>query len=132
MGAVRTLILRYRRLALLLAVLAVAMKAVVPGGYMIGSQDRVLTVFICADATGTHLTKQIVLPGSDKTEGQRKASEVCPYASLSFASLHSVALPLLALALAFILLLGFAPVRIPGLAGLPYVRPPLRGPPALT
>lgn len=131
MGTLRAYFRKHSRLAALLVALALVIKAMIPAGYMLGTQDKILTVLICTDASGEHLTKQITLPGSDKSEGRSKASDVCPYASLSLASLDSGDMPFIALALAFILLLGFASVRIPRLACLPYVRPPLRGPPAL-
>lgn len=131
MGILRAFFREHYRLATLLVALALVMKAAIPVGYMLGTQDRVLTVLICGDASDEHLTKQITIPGSGKSDGQSKASEVCPYASISLASLDSGDLPFIALTLAFLLLLGFAPMRIPRLAGQAYIRPPLRGPPAL-
>lgn len=119
---------RYR-LGMLLVVLTLAIKAVVPTGYMLGSQGKALTILVCGDVSGDHLSKQITIPG--KSDGQAKTSEACPYASLSFASLDAGLPAFVALAIAFLLLLGFAPARIPVLGGLPHVRPPLRGPPAL-
>lgn len=129
MGRLRAFLRDHFRLAMLLVALALVIKAVVPTGYMIGSQGKALTILVCGDVSGDHLTKQITIPG--KAEGKAKMAESCPYASLSFASLDAD-LPVFALlAIAFLLLLGFAPIRVPELAGLPHVRPPLRGPPAL-
>lgn len=129
MGRLRAYFREHFRLAMLLVALALVIKAVVPTGYMIGSQGKALTILVCGDVSGGHLTQQITIPG--KTEGQAKAAESCPYASLSFASLDTGLPVFVALAIAFLLQLGFAPIRIPALAGLPHVRPPLRGPPAL-
>jgi hypothetical protein len=131
MGTLRAIFREHYRLAAMLVVLALVMKAAIPAGYMLGTQEKVLTVLICADATGEHQTRQITIPVSGKSDGQAKAGEACPYASLSGASLDTGEVPFIALALAFILLLGFAPVRIPEPAGQAFVRPPLRGPPAL-
>ncbi len=114
---------------MLLVAFALVIKAVVPTGYMIGGQGKSLTILVCGDVSGDHLTKQITIPG--KADGQAKAGESCPYASLSFASLDAALPAFVALAIAFLLLLGFAPVRVPILAGFTHVRPPLRGPPAL-
>ncbi|WP_421837683.1 DUF2946 family protein [Novosphingobium sp.] len=114
---------------MLLVALALVVKALVPAGYMVGSQGKSLTILVCSDVSGDHLTKQITIPG--KAEGQAKTGEACPYASLSFASLDAGLPVFVALAIAFLLLLGFAPVAIPALAGFTHVRPPLRGPPAL-
>jgi len=131
MEALAALIRKHRTIAFSLIVLALVMKAVVPAGFMLGTENKVLTVLVCADASGEHLTKAITVPSSGKSEGQAKAGESCPFASLSAASLGADDMPFVALAIAFMLLLGFAPARIPTLAGLTYVRPPLRGPPAL-
>ncbi len=112
-----------------LVALALVIKALVPTGYMIGTQEKALTILICGDVSGDHLTKQITIPG--KAEGKARTSAACPYASLSFASLDAGLPAFVALAIAFLLLLGFAPVRTPILAGFTHARPPLRGPPAL-
>jgi hypothetical protein len=129
MGRLRAYSRGHYRLAMLLVALALVVKALVPAGYMVGSQGTSLTILVCGDVSGDHLTKQITIPG--KAEGQAKTGESCPYASLSFASLDAGLPVFVALAIAFLLLLGFAPVRIPALAGFAHVRPPLRGPPAL-
>jgi hypothetical protein len=129
MGTIRAFFRDHRRLTALAIALALAMKALVPGGYMLGVEGKVLTVHICADASGTSLTKQIVLPASGKTGDQAKAAGSCPYASLGMAGLAGADLALLALALAFVLALGFAAVPAPPAARPAFLRPPLRGPP---
>lgn len=133
MNRVRTFFMRHRTIALLLVVATLCMKALVPAGYMIGQDTKVLTVQICYDGLGHSLTKQIAIPmkgePSDSTSKHEKGE--CPFSSLSQASLGGADAALLAIALAFILALGFAPVR----SALPqrvfHLRPPLRGPPAL-
>lgn len=134
MQILRALVHRHRRLAVLLVVLALAIKAVVPAGYMLGQQGTVLTVTICADASGSALHKQIVVPrkdaATDLAEAHAKASAACPYAALGFAALAGADAVLLALALAFVLALGLAPTRPAPLRRIAFLRPPLRGPPA--
>jgi hypothetical protein len=138
MGFVRAFFRDHRRFAALLVALALAMKALVPGGYMIGQQGKVLTVTICADASGTGLTRQIVVPTSEsesqsdrgKSGEHGKSDSPCPYAALGMAALGGADTVLLALALAFILALGFAPLRPVRPERRAYLRPPLRGPPA--
>lgn len=132
MHALRALLHRHRLLALLLVVCALAIKAAVPAGYMLGQQGKVLTVEICADASGGTVTKQMVVPTSGKHDTGAKASETCPYAALGFAALTGTDAVLLALALAFILALGFLPAPAAPLRRLSRVLPPLRGPPVLT
>lgn len=131
MQALRALAHTHRRLALLLVVCALALKALVPAGFMLGQHGTVLTIEICADASGSALTKQIVIPQPDTKQGHEKDANVCPYAALGFAALTGADAALLALALAFILALGFAPAATLPLRRIPFLRPPLRGPPVL-
>lgn len=133
MQQLRALLFRNRTAAILVVLAALCMKIVVPTGFMIGQGANVLTVEICADASGDHLTKQIVIPmkdGGEKSGGKQSKGE-CPFSSLSMGSLAGTDVALLALALAFILALGFAPVRYSRLKDASFLRPPLRGPPAL-
>ena len=134
MQSLRAFLARHRALAALLFAAALCMKALVPAGYMIGNGDRVLTVEICADSQGGHVTKQIVLPGGGKSGGQGehgKSDGTCAFSALSFASLSAADPVLLALALIFIMALGFVPIAAPRAARQSHLRPPLRGPPAL-
>jgi hypothetical protein len=132
MRSLRTVLRNHPRLAALLVACALAIKALMPAGYMIGGDARVLTIEICADATGGTMTKQIVVPHSDKHEDAGKSSSAaCPYAGLGMASLPGADAVLLALALVFILALGFAPTRPAPPRRIQEFRPPLRGPPAL-
>jgi hypothetical protein len=134
MQILRALVLRHRLLAVLLVVLALAIKAVVPAGYMLSQQGTVLTVTICADASGSTVHKQIVVPNKgaatdDLADAHAKAPAACPYAALGFAALAGANAVLLALALAFVLALGLAPSRPAPLRRIPFLRPQLRGPP---
>lgn len=128
----RALFLRHRAVALLAAMAALCMKIVVPAGFMIGQDSRVLTVQICDEAIGNHAVKQIAIPMKDggSNSDQKQGKGECPFASLSMASMTGADPSLLALALAFILALGFAPTRITLPKRVTHLRPPLRGPPA--
>lgn len=132
MTTLRALILRHRAVAFLGVMAALCMKIVVPTGFMIGQNSKVLTVQLCAESLGHAVTAKIAIPmkgePSDSTGKQDKAE--CPFASLSIASITGADPALLALALAFILALGFAPVRASHPKRVSYLRPPLRGPPA--
>jgi hypothetical protein len=119
----------HRRLALGVVLLAVLIKALVPAGYMLSDKGHVLTVAICGDASGQALTKQIVLPSDGKSD-HAKAEPGCAWGLLAMAALHGADVLLLALALAFILALGLAPIRPAPPSRGAYLRPPLRGPPA--
>lgn len=137
MHAVRAFFRTNRRFALALVALALVIKALVPAGHMLsgplggplGDGARVLTVAICADASGELATKQITVP-SDGKSGHAKAEGTCAWGVLAMAALAGVDVLLLALALAFILALGLAPRRPATRSQRTYLRPPLRGPPA--
>lgn len=133
MSVMRALLMRHRALALLVVVAALCMKVIVPTGFMIGQKSKVLTVQICDDALGNHAVKQIAIPMKDggSDSGQKQGKGECPFTSLSMASMTGADPALLALALAFILALGFAPARLTLSKRIFHIRPPLRGPPAL-
>lgn len=137
MSSLRALLLRHRAIALAILAAALCLKALVPAGYMLDSGSRSIAVRICDDGLGHAATRQIVVPtkatGSGEHPGDpagKQASPECPYTALSLASLGAVDVVLLALALAFILALGFGVAReLPGRREA-YLRPPLRAPPA--
>ncbi|QDH34014.1 DUF2946 family protein [Porphyrobacter sp. YT40] len=137
MFSLRALTHGYARLSLALVVLALAVKALVPAGYMISSNgERFLTVTICADASGTPKQMRIAIPmkddgKSDHSEAADK-SQPCAFSGLGHAALGGADPVLLAAALAFILLVGLAPLRAPPARDIHFLRPPLRGPPSLS
>lgn len=133
MYRLRTLLVRHRALAAVLLAVALCLKAVMPAGYMVGPASKVLTIQICAAASGHAVTKQIAIPMKEHagSDGGQSAPGDCAYGSLSMASATGPDPVLLLFAIAFILALGFAPVRVPPRARISHVRPPLRGPPAL-
>ena len=130
----RVLVRDHRKFAALLVSLALFMKVLVPAGYMLGTEGRILTVEICSDASGLNLTKQIIIPTGGKSQdgqaGHAKADSTCPFTSLTMGAVSGADPALLLVALTFILLHAFAPL-VPPLRERPnYLRPPLRGPPA--
>lgn len=133
MFPLRTFFLRHRLLALMVVLAALCMKAFIPTGYMIGQKSKVLTVQICHDGIGETITKQIVIPmnGEHGNSGGKQAKGDCAFSSLSMASMAGASPALLAVALAFIIAIGFAPMRFPASKRIFHLRPPLRGPPAL-
>ena len=133
MSALRALLLRRPGLALCVVLFALALKLVVPAGFMLGGPDsRVLTIRVCEESAGTQALRQIVVPmsgehGALPSDKQTKAA--CPFASHNAAAVGGTDLLLLVLALAFVLARGFAPVHVPATHAAPYLRPPLRAPP---
>jgi hypothetical protein len=134
MRGLRQTLRAHRQWAMLLVALALAVKALVPAGFMVAPDASVFTVTICADASGEHATQRLVVPHRASPEElgtQHAKSAACPFSALDMAGTAGADPILLALALAFILAIGFAPSTVPELAALRHVRPPLRGPPAL-
>ncbi len=134
MRNVRVFLTANNRLVLLLVVLALFAKALIPTGYMVGNASKVLTVQLCVDGSGATKSTTIAIPMGKESPGQSdshgKTDGTCAFSSLSMASMAAADPVLLDLALAFILLLGFAALASPRLRAITHLRPPLRGPPA--
>ena len=135
MGSFRAFLRANRRFAALLGVLALAMKALVPAGYMLAQQTTVLSVTICADGQDKRIAHEITVPmkagHADDSGDHGKDSGTCSWSSLAMGALGNVAPELLAIALAFILALGFRAAAPPAARSASRLRPPLRAPPIL-
>ena len=135
MQFLRALIRDHRHLALALLVLAFCIKAAIPSGFMVSaSPDTVLTVTICADGSDGLKQAQIVLPSKDrgnKHHDGAKKGEHCAFSGLAKVAVAGADVILLALAFAFILELGLATISRLPFREFSYLRPPLRGPPAV-
>jgi Protein of unknown function (DUF2946) len=122
-------------LAILIVALALFVKVLVPQGFMADTGQKFLSVQVCLDGI-SHKTVQLAIPTTGKSQDGNsghhdKTDSPCAYSSLSMGAMAGADLPLLAIALAFILALGFAPAH-PVLRGrLSHILPPLRGPPAV-
>ena len=130
MQSIRTLIRTNGTLAALLLGAALLFKLLVPAGYMVSSQNMVLTVIICADSTGEQLTRQISVPMKDSAGQEHDpAKSKCPFTALTMGLIGGADLALLASAIAFVMTLGFAPQTSVDGRDTPRLRPPSRGPP---
>lgn len=129
MTYLRAFFLSHRRVAALLVALSLCMKALIPAGYMLGSETKTITVQICADSLGHQFTKQIDV--GHKDSGKSKADAPCAFTALTHGALGGADPILLAAALLFILALAFAPLLALAPKRVHHLRPPLRGPPAL-
>ena len=137
MSRLKALTRKHARLSLALLVLALAVKALLPAGFMVSATgERFLTVTICADASGTPKQMQIAIQGKDDIGGDHSEAadkgQPCAFSGLGHAGLGGVDPVLLVAALAFILLAGLAPLRPSALRDIAFLRPPLRGPPSPT
>ena len=136
MHAIRAFFRCHRSLALALVLLALAMKALVPAGFMPAAPGKVLSVVMCdgqgaMQANATQAAK-LALPDAGKSGESNptaKSDSACPYGGLN-AALDGTDALLAAALLLFILALGFAPATIPALRRADHTQPPLRGPPA--
>ena len=135
MALIRIFFRQHIAWAALFIALALAVKALVPAGYMPGQGERVLTLSICADASGGEVLRQVTIPmqpGHAGQDGTAKSQTPCAFSALGMAVMGGAGDVLLAAAIAFILALGFLPAPIPVLRRAHHLRPPLRGPPLLS
>lgn len=128
MGAFRRFLRDHRRFALACALLALALRLLIPTGMMLAPSGHAITVTLCADATGL-TAKQIVLPGKPVPEKAHPEGTTCPYAALSMAALGGADAIQIAAALALLIVLGLAAIHPPRAGPFRRLRPPLRAPP---
>lgn len=134
MHRLRNLVLANRPFFCALLALALMMKIVMPAGFMPTVSNGQIVVSICS-GTGP-MTMVMTIPGLEhgKSEGdghQGKAEPPCAFSGLSTPSLAAADPILLAAAILFVLALGMVPLALPASTAPPYLRPPLRGPPAI-
>lgn len=133
MHRLRRLVLANRHFACAILALALVMKIVVPAGFMPTVSDGRIVISICSGTGPT--TMVVTIPGleQDKPDGGKhgKADQPCAFAGLSAPSLAAADPILLAAAILFVLALGMRPLPLPAATASPYLRPPLRGPPAI-
>lgn len=127
------LLREHRRLAAILVAMALCMKALVPAGFMVGATAKLITIEICADASGGNLTRQMAIPlkggpGGEQS-GHGKSDAICAWTALANAAHSGTDALLLVLALAFILALGFLLQAAEPVRRSCHIRPPTRGPP---
>lgn len=137
MQGMRRFAFDHRTLAAWIIAAALLVKLLLPQGFMLGAdQDRHLIVQLCSGILQQQ-TIAITIPADEKSkdqgqgQGHDKAGLHCPYTSLGMSVTGGADAPLLALAIAFILALGFGPARPGRRIEAPHLRPPLRGPPAV-
>ncbi len=141
MNRLRAFFRNHRVMAFAMIALALAMKALVPTGYMVGGDARVLTIRVCDGYVDSAPAHAIVIAaqghdGANANGGHGEAGkalhdqQACPFSALAHAGLAGADPLLLAAALAYILLLGFAAPGFVAPVRLVRLRPPLRAPPA--
>ncbi len=85
MRALRRILLHNPALAVILLALALAVRALVPAGYMATGEGRSITVTLCADASGT--PQQIAVPLEDHGAGKDSPDkhQPCAFAAMAAA-----------------------------------------------
>ncbi|MEP2101286.1 MAG: hypothetical protein ABJP02_01530 [Parasphingorhabdus sp.] len=107
------------------------MKALVPNGYMVSADNKTITVKICNGLDNAQQTVEIPMASdtSDHDSGSDKTEEACSASSVSQSAMTAADPIQLALALAFIMVVGLKPDSAISRDGTSRLRPPLRGPP---
>jgi hypothetical protein len=132
MQRLRASIRNHRHLALLVLALAFLVRAALPAGYMVSRDaSSVITIAVCSDVSGEHKTTQLIIPAKPGAPAKAAKDGSCAFSAMAKGALGGIDPILLALAFAFILVLGLAPARVPPARPVPHTLPPLRGPPAL-
>ena len=127
----RRLVAGNRTFACILLAAALAIKALVPAGFMLEAAPNAIFVTVCSDASGEHSLTKIAVPMKEQAPDEHDAAKkACPFSTMATPAIASADTVLLAAALVFILALGFAPAPSLRPEGRYYLRPPLRGPPA--
>ncbi|MCU0729725.1 MAG: hypothetical protein MUF41_06470 [Sphingopyxis sp.] len=120
----------HSRAALAFLVCALAVRALVPQGYMVSSGPMMINVTICYDGID-HETVELAIPMKrDNADRNDAATDHCAFSALSMAALDGADPVQLADALAYIVRTEARGTVSPVVPDAPYIRPPLRGPPA--
>lgn len=147
MTGFRRLALRHPLAAACLLAAALLMKALVPGGYMISASGGRLAIELCsgsqprvplaAPAMTMGMAHDVEAPAMrhhpapDHKSGHEKPEMPCAFAGLSLTALAAADPVILAIALLFVMMVALRPTMPRARPRPPFLRPPLRGPPAV-
>ncbi len=139
MNVVRRLILAHRYLAVMLCLATLALRLVIPTGYMISGEHGRFAITLCSGVAPQDPSAMMDMPGMHdmgsgdahhgKSKDHGKPEMPCAFSALSAQALGGADLVLLVAALAAVaaMALRVSPRSI--VAAPAYLRPPLRGPP---
>ncbi|WP_230781681.1 DUF2946 family protein [Sphingomonas sp. Leaf37] len=126
----------HRHLAALICVAALALRILIPTGYMISVDQGRVAVTLCSGVAQQLPSMTMDMPGMDhtmpdhgKSKDHGKAEMPCAFSSLSAQVLGAVDPSLLVAALAFVAALALHSLSQAIIREAPYLRPHLRGPP---
>ncbi|NBC35338.1 hypothetical protein GTZ99_02065 [Novosphingobium sp. FSY-8] len=135
MKRIRAFLQRRHGLTAAVLVVSLAMKALVPGGFMLEGGQQTVTIRICSDANlpARQITLALPMRGDGpfpaSHDGKGNATAPCHFGVLGQPTLDHGDPVLLAMALLLALALVFAPLLPAFVRRLFHLRPPLRGPP---
>lgn len=135
MQAARRLILAHGPLAALLCVAALALRMLVPAGYMIASDHGRIAITLCPGATPPAATMMAMpgmdhaMPGHGPSKEHDKAETPCAFTALSAQALGGADPLLLVVALAFVAAMALRAAPRATVPAAPHLRPFSRGPP---
>ena len=129
MKGLRTVLRRHAVIALLIAALALSVRAVMPTGYMASASPTGITIELCSGVAGKSVT--IALPGQDRDQehGKAHADAPCAFSALGHAAQTATDPILLAIAIAFVVASGLRRGSTAPHGSRARIRPPLRAPP---
>lgn len=130
MRGLRHWLMARRHLVLGLVMLTLAVRALLPQGYMPVRLGQVLTIQICADASGQRYSARIPVPALPRDQdGATAHHPVCAFAAHGMPLLDGAAAPLLLCALLFAMVMALLPVAPARRVRAVRLLPPLRAPP---
>jgi len=126
--ALRLFLRSHARLAALVVAMALAVRILVPAGFMPTlQQDGSLTIALCNGTSPA--TMELKIPGMKHHGGEHQTQERCAFSDLALPVLGGADPVQLAAAIAFLMLAAFFAVPAFDLRRARQLRPPLRGPP---
>lgn len=133
--ALRRLFHAYRFAAALICIAALALRVLIPSGYMISGEQGQVAVTICSDGASKLKSMDMsamhhAVPESGQSPDHGKAEMPCAFSGLSLQALAGMD-PLVLAAIAFVMAVALRPAQALAPPIRLYLRPPLRGPPAL-
>ncbi len=136
MQAIRRLVLAHTLLAALICVAVLALRILIPTGYMISVNHGRIAVTLCSGVAQQQPSMAMDMAGMDhtmpeheKSKEHGKAEIPCAFSSLSAQALSAVDPSLLVAALAFVAALALYGLSPTIIRSASYLRPHLRGPP---
>ncbi len=135
MLAIRRFFLAHRHLAALICVAALALRLLIPSGYMVSGEHGRIAITICSGVAPQPASMD--MPGMQndmadhgKSKEHGKAEMPCAFSSLTTQALGAIDPVLLVAVIAFVMGVALLFARSIARPAIPYLRPPSRGPPA--